>query len=914
MGQSSSLPEAPAEHSPREISTSRRFSFKTVAIASSSTDEDSELYGEVTQGRDYTSDLPDECLASIFHFLCAGDRKRSSLVCHRWLRVDGQSRHRLSLNAQAGLLPFLPALFARFDSVTKLALRCDRKSISLDDDALFLISIRCKNLTRLKLRGCREITDLGMATFAQNCKGLKKLSCGSCLFGAKAMNAVFEHCPVLEELSVKRLRGVHDGSEPIGDKIASSSLKSITLKEILNGQCFGPLIVGSKNLKTLKLIRCLGDWDTVLEKLGNGNRGVIEIHLERLQVTDLGLSAISKCSNLEVLHIVKAAECSNFGLICVAENCKLLRKLHIDGWRTNRIGDEGLIAISKECPNIQELVLIGVNPTSLSLTAIASNCQKLERLALCGSGSIGDAEFACIAAKCVALKKLCIKGCPISNVGLEMLAWGCPSLSKIKVKKCRGVSGEAAEWLRERRGSLTVNWEAGEIGSMDASGCAGGAVESDVEFPVDHVAVAIAPASSNSPLALLRTKFGVFSGRSFVPCTFRSEKPKTLSVPFFQPPATRTSRNYSSPCIWSSPENAPMDDLFATAEKKVLVEIVKLSQKRGMKGDKGDWKQFLSSYDKKFGASLSDPGRRSNDVLTAFLKTLNNEDDLKVLAKVVQCHTTRQAVEQLLKNFPENESPEQKLVRATLEHPQYPLDYSFASNDQDWVATKLGKKSKVMTSNAMFAVDCEMVLCEDGSEALVKVCVVDTDLQVKLNEFVNPCKEVTDYRSEITGVSASDLDGITCTLKDIQKLLKKLLSDGTILVGHSLCNDLQALKLEHARVIDTAYIYRYSDGPIHRKPSLNNLCKSVLGYEVRKQGSPHNCLDDACAAMKLVLAKIKGEVGVIAPPAQEDVREVNMAKLLLHRIPITVPSEELHNVIPGNYTIQVKVQYISLHF
>ncbi|KAM1091140.1 hypothetical protein ACFX2J_018468 [Malus domestica] len=96
MGQSSWLPEAPAEHSSREISTSRRFSFKTVAIASSSTDEDSELYGEVTQGPDYTSDLPDECLASIFHFLCAGDRKRSSLVCHRCLRVDGQSRHRLS--------------------------------------------------------------------------------------------------------------------------------------------------------------------------------------------------------------------------------------------------------------------------------------------------------------------------------------------------------------------------------------------------------------------------------------------------------------------------------------------------------------------------------------------------------------------------------------------------------------------------------------------------------------------------------------------------------------------------------------------------------------------------------------------------------------------------------------------------
>jgi len=31
----------------------------------------------------------------------------------------------------------------------------------------------------------------------------------------------------------------------------------------------------------------------------------------------------------------------------------------------------------------------------------------------------------------------------------------------------------------------------------------------------------------------------------------------------------------------------------------------------------------------------------------------------------------------------------------------------------------------------------------------------------------------------------------------------------------------------------------------------------VLGCGVREKGAPHNCLDDACAAMKLVLAKIK---------------------------------------------------------
>ena len=52
---------------------------------------------------------------------------------------------------------------------------------------------------------------------------------------------------------------------------------------------------------------------------------------------------------------------------------------------------------------------------------------------------------------------------------------------------------------------------------------------------------------------------------------------------------------------------------------------------------------------------------------------------------------------------------------------------------QGWVITKLPKKSKVMRSNAMVAVDCEMALCEDGTEALVKVCAVDRNLQVLIN-------------------------------------------------------------------------------------------------------------------------------------------------------------------------------------
>ncbi|XP_051141149.1 F-box protein SKIP2 [Andrographis paniculata] len=478
---------------------------------------------------DYTSEIPDECLALIFQSVSSGDRKRCSLVSRRWLAVEGQSRQRLALNASAEVAVHLPVLFNRFDSVTKLALRCDRKSVSLNDDALTLISRRCRNLTRLKLRGCREITDQGMLSLATNCKSLRKFSCGSCMFGAKGMNALLDNCTSLEELSVKRLRGINDGfaAEPIGPgAAAAASLKSITLKELYNGQCFGPLIAGSKNLKTLKILRCLGDWDRLLETIAVRKNCLSEIHLERLQVSDSGLMSISKCPELEILHLVKAPDCSNDGIVAIAENCRLLRKVHIDGWRTNRIGDEGIIAIAKNTPNLVELVLIGVNPSSISLMALASNCQKLERLALCGSETIGDVEISCIAAKCTALRKLCIKACRVTDSGIERFAFGCPNLVKLKVKKCRGVTGDIADWLRSRRAALSVNFDADEIEpeALDAS-TSDGAIDDRVEFPAivsGTVNVSdVASTSNGTRLANNKSRFSIFAGRSLVACAFR---------------------------------------------------------------------------------------------------------------------------------------------------------------------------------------------------------------------------------------------------------------------------------------------------------------------------------------------------------------------------------------------------------
>ncbi|PRQ27769.1 putative F-box domain, leucine-rich repeat domain, L domain-containing protein [Rosa chinensis] len=522
MGQSASAAAIPSR---RENNHRHRSKSKATALISPmlAADESDEVVESVT---DYISDLPDECLACIFQSLGSGDRKRCSLVCRRWLTVEGQSRHRLSLNAHADLQPAILSLFSRFDAVTKLALKCDRRAISIGDEALDLISLRCQNLTRLKLRACRELTDAGMLAFAKNCKALKKLSCGSCTFGAKGMNAVLENCSALEELSVKRLRGIGpEGSavEPIGPGVAASSLKTICLKELYNGQCFGPLIIGAKNLRTLKLFRCGGDWDKLLQVIAERVTSMVEIHLEKLQVSDVALAAISNCLDLEILHLVKTPDCTNVGLISVSERCKLLRKLHIDGWKSNRVGDEGLISVAKSCPNLQELVLIGVNPTKASLETLAANCPNLERLALCGSDTVGDPELLCIAAKCGALKKLCIKSCPVSDVGLEGLASGCPNMVKVKVKKCRLVTPEGADSLRAKRPTLAVNLDTGEP-PQDASASDGGAQDNPA---VEFLPLATQPAfpdiasSSTGRSASFKSRLSLLSGRTLVACTLR---------------------------------------------------------------------------------------------------------------------------------------------------------------------------------------------------------------------------------------------------------------------------------------------------------------------------------------------------------------------------------------------------------
>ncbi|KAK1392072.1 hypothetical protein POM88_011128 [Heracleum sosnowskyi] len=226
---------------------------------------------------------------------------------------------------------------------------------SLDDEALSLISTKCCNLTTLKLRKCYLVTHNGMADLGRHATRLKKFSCRKCKFGGKGLNALLCGSSSLQEISVKDLHG--DWVELIYPGAAASSLKSICLKDLYNHQsphCFAPLITGSKNLTSLRLLRCVGNWDNIFSMLEIGESNLYEVYLKKVPVTDAGLSSISSFSKLEILHLLATPNCTSASIVSLVKQCKSLRKLHVDKRRTKwNLGEDGLFSIGKYNAKLQ---------------------------------------------------------------------------------------------------------------------------------------------------------------------------------------------------------------------------------------------------------------------------------------------------------------------------------------------------------------------------------------------------------------------------------------------------------------------------------------------------------------------------------------------------------------------------------
>ncbi|KAF9576109.1 hypothetical protein EC968_000177 [Mortierella alpina] len=192
--------------------------------------------------------------------------------------------------------------------------------------------------------------------------------------------------------------------------------------------------------------------------------------------------------------------------------------------------------------------------------------------------------------------------------------------------------------------------------------------------------------------------------------------------------------------------------------------------------------------------------------------------------------------------------------------PRY-MDSTAPDLQSGWTETpKLPKTTLTPPPKIMIAMDCEMCRTATGSE-LTRVTLIDHNGATVLDELVMPENPILDYLTQYSGMTAARLEGVTTRLADVQKKVQEFVNYNTILVGHSLENDMKVLKLAHPFIIDTSILFHHTRGPPYR-PGLKWLAQKWLSRQIQANAERgHDSAEDALACMDLVKLKLSKPPG-----------------------------------------------------
>ncbi|XP_063726369.1 RNA exonuclease 4-like isoform X2 [Symsagittifera roscoffensis] len=164
--------------------------------------------------------------------------------------------------------------------------------------------------------------------------------------------------------------------------------------------------------------------------------------------------------------------------------------------------------------------------------------------------------------------------------------------------------------------------------------------------------------------------------------------------------------------------------------------------------------------------------------------------------------------------------------------------------------------TSMMEPTKAVALDCEMVgaLKAGSFSLLARVSIVNSHGHPLYDKYVKPEVDITDYRTELSGITAEKLSEKGEPLQKVQKEVAQLLK-GRVVIGHAIPNDFKVLFLSHPKrdTRDTSMyppFRKLASGP-RKTPALRVLAEKILGIQI--QSGEHDSIQDAQVAMKLYM-------------------------------------------------------------
>ena len=126
-----------------------------------------------------------------------------------------------------------------------------------------------------------------------------------------------------------------------------------------------------------------------------------------------------------------------------------------------------------------------------------------------------------------------------------------------------------------------------------------------------------------------------------------------------------------------------------------------------------------------------------------------------------------------------------------------------------------------------------MVEINSKFNGLARISIVNYYGEVIFESNVKPIGEITNYRSEITGIYEADIQK-GMDYSECRKIIMRLIKN-RIIIGHSLENDFMVLNYEHPKKLtrDTSK-FKFFQSNINLPYSLKYLTKNHLDFDIQE--------------------------------------------------------------------------------